>query len=40
MIGSYDLIVAATAVEHRSSVATFNWKHFSHVKGLAVIEPK
>lgn len=40
MIGYYDLIVAATALQRGSTVATFNQKHFALVKGLAVIEPK
>ena len=40
MIGSYDLIVAATALEHGSDVATFNRRHFAQVKGLTVVEPK
>ncbi len=40
MIGYYDLIVAATAFEHGSAVATFNQRHFTHVPGLKVIEPK
>lgn len=40
MIGSYDVIVAATALERGSAVATFNKKHFEKVKGLKVIEPK
>lgn len=40
MIGDYDLIVAATALERGSAVATFNVRHFSAVKGLKVIEPK
>src|SRR5713226_8447061 len=40
MIGFYDLIVAATAVERNSQVATFNKQHFSRVPGLKVIEPK
>jgi predicted nucleic acid-binding protein len=40
MIGFYDLIVAATALERGSDVATFNRRHFAHVKGLTVIEPK
>jgi predicted nucleic acid-binding protein len=40
MIGYYDLIVAATALERGSEVATFNRKHFSQVKGLKLIEPK
>lgn len=39
MIGFYDLIVAATALEHRSAVATFNQRHFARVPGLKVIEP-
>jgi tRNA(fMet)-specific endonuclease VapC len=40
MIGAYDLIVAATALERRSHLATFNKRHFSLIKGLHVIEPK
>jgi len=40
MIGYYDLIVAATALERGSEVATFNRRHFAQVKGLTVIEPK
>jgi predicted nucleic acid-binding protein len=40
MIGSYDLIVAATALERNSQVATFNKRHFSRVPGLKVIEPR
>jgi len=40
MIGFYDLIVAATALERGSPVATFNKRHFAAVKGLTVIEPK
>lgn len=39
MIGYYDLIVAATALERNSQVATFNQRHFSRVPGLTVIEP-
>jgi predicted nucleic acid-binding protein len=39
-IGYYDLIVAATALERGSSVATFNKRHFAKVKGLTIIEPK
>jgi|SRR5580658_2685304 tRNA(fMet)-specific endonuclease VapC len=38
-IGDYDLIIAATALERGSDVATFNKRHFSVVKGLKVIEP-
>jgi len=40
MIGFHDVIVAATALERGSGVATFNKRHFSQVKGLAIIEPK
>jgi predicted nucleic acid-binding protein len=40
MIGAYDLIVAATALERGSYVATFNKRHFAMVKGLRVIEPR
>ncbi len=40
MIGYYDLIVAATALERGSQVATFNKRHFSQIKGLELIELK
>ena len=40
MIGYYDLIVAATAMESGSEVATFNKRHFASVAGLKVVEPK
>jgi tRNA(fMet)-specific endonuclease VapC len=40
MAGYYDLIVAATALERGSQVATFNRRHFDPVPGLTVIEPK
>jgi len=40
MIGFYDAIAAATALERGSDVATFNQKHFAQVKGLTVIEPR
>jgi tRNA(fMet)-specific endonuclease VapC len=39
-IGAYDLIVAATALERGSEVATFNRRHFDLVPGLKVIEPQ
>lgn len=39
MIGYYDLVVAATALEHNSSVATFNKRHFARVPGLKLILP-
>jgi tRNA(fMet)-specific endonuclease VapC len=40
MIGPYDVIVAATALERGSAVATFNKRHFARVKGLTIVEPK
>lgn len=40
MIGFYDIIVAATAMERGSAVATFNKRHFTQVKGLKVIAPE
>jgi tRNA(fMet)-specific endonuclease VapC len=40
MIGAHDLIVAATALERGSTVATFNRRHFANVPGLKVIEPR
>ncbi|HEX4786188.1 MAG TPA: PIN domain-containing protein [Candidatus Sulfotelmatobacter sp.] len=40
MIGDYDLIVAATAMERGNAVATFNKRHFERVRGLKVVEPK
>jgi tRNA(fMet)-specific endonuclease VapC len=39
MIGLYDVIVAATAMQRRSAVASFNRRHFARVKGLTLIEP-
>ena len=39
-IGPYDVIVAATAIERGSKLATFNKRHFVSVDGLKVIEPK
>jgi tRNA(fMet)-specific endonuclease VapC len=40
MIGPYDLIVASTALERESMLATFNKRHFGNVTGLKVVEPK
>ncbi len=40
MIGFYDVIVAATALERGSTLATFNQRHFSQIKGLRLILPK
>jgi len=40
MIGFYDLIVAATALERGSAVATFNERHFAQIRGLKVIVPR
>lgn len=40
MIGPYDLIVAATALERDSVLATFNTRHFVNVGGLKLIQPR
>jgi tRNA(fMet)-specific endonuclease VapC len=40
MIGYYDLIVAATALERGSAVATFNQRHFAQIPNLKVIKPR
>jgi predicted nucleic acid-binding protein len=40
MIGPYDLILAATALERQSRLATFNKRHFANVKELRLMEPK
>jgi tRNA(fMet)-specific endonuclease VapC len=39
MIGAHDLIVAATALERGSAVATFNHRHFAQVQGLKIVRP-
>jgi predicted nucleic acid-binding protein len=40
MIGYYDIIVAATALERGGKVATFNQRHFGQVQGLDLVELK
>ena len=40
MTDYYDLIVAVTALERGSEVATFNRRHFEGIPGLRVVEPK
>jgi tRNA(fMet)-specific endonuclease VapC len=43
MTGPYDLIVlivAATALERGSTLATFNRRHFENINGLSLMEPK
>ncbi len=37
MTGYYDLIVAATARVRGTKLATFNRRHFEHVKGLSLV---
>ncbi len=39
MISAYDLVVAATALEHACGVCTFNTRHYRNVPGLEVVEP-
>jgi len=40
MIGAYDLIVAASALERGSEVATFNKRHFAQIPGLKIVVPQ
>ena len=40
LIGPYDVIVAATALERGSQVATFNRRHFAQVPGLTLVALK
>ena len=40
MIGFYDLIVGATALERGGQVATYNKRHFAQIRGLGIVEPK
>jgi predicted nucleic acid-binding protein len=40
MIGAYDLIVAATALENSTPLATYNKRHFVGITGLDLIEPE
>lgn len=37
IIGAHDLIIAATALVHRLTLATLNLRHFERVPGLAVV---
>jgi predicted nucleic acid-binding protein len=37
MTGYYDLIIAATARKRGSKLATFNRRHFEHIKGLRLV---
>ena len=39
-MGPYDAVVAASAIERGSTLATFNRRHFENVHGLKLIEPK
>jgi tRNA(fMet)-specific endonuclease VapC len=39
MLGSVDLILAATAIQTGNAVATFNRRRFAAVKGLNLVEP-
>ena len=40
MVGFYAVIVAATALERGSQVATVNQRHFGQIGRLTFIEPK
>jgi len=37
MTGYCDLIVAATARHRGCQLATFNWRHFEHLRGLNLV---
>lgn len=39
MIGAHDIILAATARERGSQIATFNQRHFKFVPGIEIIVP-
>jgi tRNA(fMet)-specific endonuclease VapC len=39
MIGYYDLILAATALERHTAIATFNKKHFSQIRSIVLVDP-
>lgn len=39
MIGPHDLILAATALQRRWAIATFNAREFRQVRDLEVVEP-
>jgi len=39
LIGAHDLLIAATALRHGYSVATFNAREFSRIPNLTVITP-
>jgi len=40
MIGYYDVIVAAAALEHGNHLASFNERHFRAVQGLKLVVPQ
>lgn len=39
LIGDFDLLIAATALEHDLTLLTFNRRHYERVPGLRVFEP-
>ena len=38
IIGAYDMIIAATCIEHGLELATFNVRHFERIEGLRLVE--
>ena len=38
-LGLIDALIAETAMGRRAMLGTFNVKHFSHVQGLAILQP-
>jgi len=39
LIGDFDLLIAATALEHDLTLLTFNRRHFERVPGLRIYQP-
>ena len=39
LIPDFDLLLAATALEHNLTVLTFNVRHFNRVAGLSIYQP-
>jgi predicted nucleic acid-binding protein len=38
-LGGFDVLMAATALEHNLPLYTFNMRHFRAIAGLNVLEP-
>jgi tRNA(fMet)-specific endonuclease VapC len=40
LIGAYDMILAATALQNGGTLATFTRRHFGAIKGLNLLKPE